>query len=111
MARSSDAIGASPKNAGCGGSRRGSVQTQHWKKVYSNPRSLRTGAPSLRRENLNSQTGSTLRGVAQQVRAGRGRDFEDVKRHRDERVVADKPGKIHDALVAPTRAHPFIDVV
>src|SRR6516165_577703 len=69
------------------------------------------GAHSLRRENLNSQTGSTLRGVAQQLRAGRGRDFEDVKRHRDERVVADEPGKIHDALVAPTCAHPFVDVV
>ena len=46
---------------------------------------------------LNSRT---LRGLAQQLRAGRGRDFEDVKRHRDERVVADEPGNIHDTLVA-----------
>ena len=29
-------VGASLKNAGCGGSRRGSVQTQHWRGVDSN---------------------------------------------------------------------------
>jgi hypothetical protein len=54
---------------------------------------------------------STLRGLAQQLRAGRGRDFEDVKCHRNERVVADEPAKIDDALVAPACAHPFVDVV
>jgi hypothetical protein len=55
----------------------------------------------MREAALSRQNSSRLHGLAQQLGAGRGRDFEVIERHRDERVVADEPGKIDDALVAP----------